>query len=94
MKVSSVTKPPGCKLIRVDAEIVDSALVSLSVRGDFFAVPEEGFDRMEARFAGTKVEDLARRFDELAAEEGVEPCGITGEGLAFAIGAAIDGARI
>lgn len=92
MKVSSVSKPEGCKLLRVDADIVDSVVITLSIRGDFFAVPEEGFERMERRLAGTRVEDIARRFDELAAEEGVEPYGITGEGLAFAVGAAIHGA--
>lgn len=81
MKVSAVGKPEGCKLLRLDAEVEGGTLVSLSLRGDFFAIPEDAFERVETRLPGTPLDGLAARFDALLAEEGVEAAGITGAGL-------------
>lgn len=94
MTIHGVGKPAGCKLLRVDAEIEDGVVARIAIRGDFFATPEEGFERSEARLSGTSVADLASRFDALLAEEGVEPYGITGTGLAEVVKGAIDDARV
>jgi hypothetical protein len=92
MKFSAIGKPAGCKLIRLDAEVEKGVLVAISIRGDFFAIPEEGFERAEARLPGTRVTDLAVRFTQLMQEEGVEPYGISGEGLAEVLIAGMKGA--
>jgi hypothetical protein len=68
-------------LIRISAEIEGSLIRSLHIRGDFFASPEEGFDRLEERLRDIPVEALGPSFDRLLAEEGVEAQGIDGGGL-------------
>ncbi len=93
MKFSAIGKPAGCKLIRLDAEVEKGVLVAIAIRGDFFAIPEEGFERAEARLPGTRVTELAARFTELLKEEGVEPYGISGEGLAEVFNAGLMGAH-
>jgi hypothetical protein len=75
-------KPPGCKLIRFDADLGDGIIRSIGIRGDFLASPEEGFDRVERRLWGTACGDLEMTFDRFLAEEGVETLGINGAGLA------------
>lgn len=75
-------RPEGCKLIRLSAEITDGIITSISIRGDFFASPEEGFERAERRLRGTASGDIGPVFDALLAEEGVEVQGISGNGVA------------
>lgn len=94
MTIHGVGKPAGCKLLRIDADIEDDIVTRIEIRGDFFATPEEGFERAEQGLAGTPVAALGARFDALLAEEGVEPFGITGTGLAEVVKGAIDGARV
>ena len=92
MRVRATGKPEGCKLLRIDAELGgDLIIASISVSGDFFAVPEEGFETLEAALAGTRLADLAARFDALLAELGVQAVGITGAGVAATLQGAIDG---
>jgi len=78
MRFSAVGKPAGCKLLRIDAEIEDGIVIDLAIRGDFFAIPEEAFEGIEARLRGTSLDSLANRFDALLAEEGVAAFGISG----------------
>jgi len=107
MRVKATGKPEGCKLLRIDAELTeppaarsaagaafaagDFVIISISVSGDFFAVPEEGFEALESRLAGTRLADLADRFDALLQELGVQAVGITGAGAAATLQGAIDG---
>ena len=107
MRVKATGKPEGCKLLRIDAELTeppaarsaagaafaagDFVIISISVSGDFFAVPEEGFEALESRLAGTRLADLAARFDALLVELGVQAVGITGAGVAATLQGAIDG---
>jgi len=69
----------------------DFVIASISVSGDFFAVPEEGFETLESMLAGTRLADLAARFDALLQELGVQAVGITGAGVAATLQGAIDG---
>jgi lipoate-protein ligase A len=94
MTIHGVGKPVGSKLLRVDAEIDGGVVSRIAIRGDFFATPEEGFERAESRLAGTPLTQLALRFDALLAEEGVDPYGISGTALAEVVQGAIDGARV
>jgi hypothetical protein len=82
MKVEGLGKPKGCKLLRISAELENDALMSIQIRGDFFASPEEVFDQIEEALAGIRLRDLSRVFDSLIREKGVEICGINGPGLA------------
>ena len=91
MLVNGVGKPAGCKLIRIRAEVTDGIVESISIRGDFFASPEEGFERAEKRLAGTALSEIAARFDALLAEESIEVFGISGAGVAAVLADAIAG---
>jgi lipoate-protein ligase A len=81
-------KPEGCKLIRFGADIENGILKRIRIRGDFFASPEEEFDRLEERLAGLPLTELASAFDALLRDGGIEASGITGAGLASLVNAA------
>ncbi|MDR3337484.1 MAG: hypothetical protein LBT16_09790 [Treponema sp.] len=81
MRIEAMGKPPGCKLIRLAADIENGIIKTLRIRGDFFASPEEGFDRVEERLSGTSPAELAAAFDALIEEEGIAVSGISGAGL-------------
>jgi hypothetical protein len=89
MRIEGTEKPPGCKLIRVSADIEDGVIRFISIRGDFFASPEEGFERAEARLCGVPAAEAGNAFDFFLKEEGVEAAGINGAGLGEALAAAI-----
>ncbi|GHV89176.1 hypothetical protein AGMMS50267_15360 [Spirochaetia bacterium] len=98
MKIEALGKPAGCKLIRITAELSPSTegsplaegiIQSISIRGDFFASPEEGFDRVEQRLPGIRAEELGASFDQYLKEEGVEAQGICGDGLAEVFNSAL-----
>jgi hypothetical protein len=91
MYIKGVGKPAGCKLIRIRAEVAGDIVESITIRGDFFASPEEGFDRAEKRLSGTPLSEIATTFDALLADEGVEAFGISGEGVAAVLTEAIAG---
>jgi hypothetical protein len=80
--IEVVGKPPGGKLIRVSARVKDGVFQSVSIRGDFFASPEEGFDNAQDALAGTAVSALEENFACFLAREGVETSGITPASLA------------
>jgi hypothetical protein len=74
-------RPADCKLIRLSARIEEGIIRGISIRGDFFASPEEGFDRVEQRLLGTAAAAAGKNFDALLKEEGVEAFGINGAGI-------------
>ncbi|MGB4571859.1 MAG: hypothetical protein WBH97_03455 [Rectinemataceae bacterium] len=95
MKIEAVGKPPGCKLLRISAELSeppgdDSIVKSISIRGDFFAIPEDEFETVEKRLAGTPVAELAHVFDALTAEMRIRAIGISGSGILATLRGAID----
>lgn len=86
MRLELIGKPEGCKLLRMSIDIEpplspSSRIISLSIRGDFFAIPEEAFDEIEDALAGTALGDLGKNFDGLVRQKGLECAGITGRGL-------------
>lgn len=86
MKIEAIGKPEGCKLLRISAVIgdppgLDSQIERISVRGDFFAVPEEGFEALEKSLSGTRVRDLAEAFETQASNLGLKTLGISGQAL-------------
>ena len=87
--IETMGRPFGCKLVRLSADIEDGIIRSLSIRGDFFASPEAGFDAAERRMAGVALSDAAASFDSFLNEEGVEAFGIHGEGIAGLLAAAV-----
>jgi lipoic acid synthetase len=87
MKLEVVGKPAGCKLLRMTLEAEAplspaSRVQRISIRGDFFAVPEEAFDEVEHELEGTVLAELGARFDALVLEKGIQCAGIGGAGLA------------
>ena len=92
MRFEASGRPAGCKLIRLSADIEGGVILRLSIRGDFFAAPEEGFDRAEGRMAGLPLAGAGRAFDALLVEEGVEASGISGAALDELLAGAVAGA--
>jgi hypothetical protein len=82
MRVEGSGKPPGSKLIRVSAEMElrdgVPTVRSLSVRGDFFALPEEGFEAAEASLRDLPLARLAEDFEAAMQARGVRLLGISG----------------
>jgi hypothetical protein len=87
--IETMGKPPGCKLIRLSAEIEGGIIKAISIRGDFFASPEAGFDRAESRLAGIPAADAGPAFDVFLKEENVEAAGINGAALGELLMAAL-----
>ena len=88
-------KPKGCKLLRVHAQVSDpptlsSKILSLTVNGDFFAIPEEGFEKIETDLRGIPVGVVAEAFNKLATEEGLSLAGISGSAIQEALVAGIE----
>ncbi len=99
LKIEAVGKPQGCKLLRISAEFSeplgeDSILESISIRGDFFAIPEERFELVEARLKGSKFAGLGDAFDALLNEEKVTAMGISGDGIVATLRGAIHEASL
>jgi lipoate---protein ligase len=51
-------KVPGGKLLRVELEIESGVVLAATIRGDFFAHPEESFEAAEAELEGLPVDRL------------------------------------
>lgn len=86
MRLELIGKPEGCKLLRMTIDVepplsLSSRILFLSIRGDFFAIPEEVFDEIEDALAGTTLGELGKKFDGLVVQKGLECAGITGHGL-------------
>lgn len=90
MRIETMGRPPGCKLIRISADVEGGLIQTLSIRGDFFASPEEGFENAERRMVGTSLSGAAVSFNSFLKEEGVECFGINGEGVAELLNGAVE----
>ena len=90
MHIETMGRPAGCKLIRLSADIEEGCIRALSIRGDFFASPEEGFENAERRMAGIALSEAGSSFNALLKEEGVTAFGITGEGIGELLHAAME----
>ncbi len=77
MKGSYVGKPAGAKLLRLDLEWDGGLVVRASIRGDFFAHPEDGFDQAEAALVGAPVAELGTVLSQELAVRGVTLFGLT-----------------
>jgi len=66
------------KLIRIRAEIIGDEILSLQIRGDFFAIPKESISVLEEMLVGIKLEDKAIRdtVEKFYEETGVQTPGI------------------
>ncbi|MDR3284963.1 MAG: hypothetical protein LBS97_07285 [Treponema sp.] len=87
MNIEAMGKPPSCKLIRISADIHGGVIRSISIRGDFFASPAEGFERAEQRLAGVPLAEAPTAFDRFLAEEGVDCQGINGAAVGAVLAA-------
>ncbi len=88
-------KPKGCKLLRVHAQVSDpptlsSKILSLTVNGDFFAIPEEGFEKIETDLRGFVIDSVGEAFDKMATEERLSLAGISGSAIQEALVAGIE----
>lgn len=84
MTGSYIGKPAGGKLLRLTLDWQDGLIVRASIRGDFFAHPEEGFDEAEAALVGTPVAEIGASFAAELAERGVRLFGLVPESVGLA----------
>jgi hypothetical protein len=101
MTINAIGKPLGCKLLRITAGYTEPAIAgsgvdaikfdSISIHGDFFAVPEEAFEELEKELSGSTIETIALSFERLAKDKGIQLVGITGKGVEETLRRAIDG---
>jgi hypothetical protein len=94
MRLEGIGKPEGCKLIRFTAEVEQGRIKTISIRGDFFASPEDKFALVEQGLSGVPLADLETAFDALMRREGIEAFGINGSGLAGVFYAALAGGPV
>jgi lipoic acid synthetase len=88
-RFAGLGKPPGCKLIRLSGEAEGSAIRNISIRGDFFASPEDEFEKLEQVLRGVRVEDAEKVFDSFLERRGIEAFGINGRGFAGLLASAL-----
>ncbi|TFG80702.1 MAG: hypothetical protein E4H20_10815, partial [Spirochaetales bacterium] len=62
MKGAYVGKARGGKLLRMDLSWTDGIIEAISVRGDFFAHPEDGFEAAESAIVGNAPADAGSVF--------------------------------
>jgi hypothetical protein len=93
MRLEGIGKPAGCKLIRFTAELEQGRIRTISIRGDFFASPEERFDLVEQGLSGILPAELEGTFDLLMGREEIEAFGINGRGLASVFYSALETAH-
>lgn len=82
MILRRVVKIPAGKLLKLTADVEGGILKSVALRGDFFAHPEEGFDRAEESLAGIPAGDFRSAFPAALAREGVELFGLSADAAA------------
>ncbi len=85
MTGSYIGKPSGGKLLRLSLEWELGTVRSISIRGDFFAHPEDGFDEAEAALAGAPVEHLGQTFAHELASRAVTLYGLSPEDVGIAV---------
>ncbi|HPE36806.1 MAG TPA: hypothetical protein PK625_06625, partial [Spirochaetales bacterium] len=73
---SYVGKGRGGKLLRVDLYWQDGRAERVSIRGDFFAHPEDGFDAAEDGLAGVPLTELGQVFGRQLEARGVTLFGL------------------
>lgn len=85
MKGTYIGKAPGSKLIRVSLEWEEGIIKHISIRGDFFAHPEEGFDAAEAALNGQALASIGTLFKKELEKRAVELFGLDPMDLETAI---------
>jgi hypothetical protein len=86
-----VEKIPGGKLLKLELDYDCGIISSLSIRGDFFAHPEDGFDRVEESLRDITLDDLEAAMTTALECEGVTLYGISSGDVAQAARRIIDG---
>ena len=82
-------KVPGGKLIRVEVEIEAGVVQRAAVKGDFFAHPEEVFERAEAGLVALRIEELPSTALRLFGQRDLAIFGATAEDITFALERAV-----
>lgn len=91
MKGSYTGKAPGSKLLRVALEWEGQTVKSITIKGDFFAHPEQGFEEAEASLAGKPLSGLGDIFKKELEDRSVELFGLSPLDLDVALAAILSG---
>jgi lipoate---protein ligase len=78
-------KVPGGKLLRIELELCDGVAHRVSVRGDFFAHPEEEFEEAEVSLSGLSARELPMAARSAFGRPSLRIFGASGEDIALAI---------
>ena len=90
MRIEGAGKFENSKLIRFKADIEDGVIKNISISGDFFASPEEEFEKAEQFLIGVSVKDISSAFDFFIQKEKIEAYGISGTALSKVIFSALE----
>lgn len=71
-------------MLRLDLEWHDTLVTGISIRGDFFAHPEEGFDEAESTLVGQPVASIGASLQRELARRGVTLFGLSAGDVAGA----------
>jgi lipoate-protein ligase A len=75
-------KVPGGKLLRAEVEVEAGVVLAASIRGDFFAHPEESFEAAEAELAGLPADRLGEAALSLFSKPPLRIIGATASDIA------------
>lgn len=89
-----VGKIPGGKLLKLDVDFAGGRVARVRIRGDFFAHPEEAFDRVEAALREIDARDFPRLLREAVAREGVTIYGVGVDDIVEAFERASDAIQV
>jgi hypothetical protein len=81
-------KVTGGKLLRVRVDIESGVVARASVNGDFFAHPEDAFERAEASLTGIKSDGLRDAAERAFSVPGLTLYGASAQDVACALDAA------
>ncbi len=85
MTGSYIGKAKGGKLLRLGLSWQGTTVEALQIRGDFFAHPEEGFDKLERSLQGIPLRDVRLLYERGLVAYGVTVYGILPEDLEDAL---------
>ncbi len=80
-----IGKAKGGKLLRLTLNWHGDTVESMQIRGDFFAHPEEGFDKLESALRGIPLTEARNLYERALVAYGVTVYGLLPEDLEDAI---------
>ncbi len=85
MKQDIDYKVPNGKLLRLEADIEESTIISIKISGDFFVHPETAIIQIEELLAGKSIDDVNDTVNKFIEENNVQLIGFDASDLTEAL---------